>query len=48
MEFKADLHCHSTCSDGTLSPIEILELAEKLGLQGLSITDHDTIECLFR
>lgn len=44
MEFKADLHCHSTCSDGTLSPFEILELAKKTGLQGLSITDHDTIE----
>lgn len=41
--FRADLHCHSTCSDGTLSPVEIIELALKNNLQGLSITDHDTI-----
>jgi predicted metal-dependent phosphoesterase TrpH len=43
-EFKADLHCHSTCSDGTLTPVELVNLAHSLGLSGLSITDHDTIE----
>lgn len=43
-DFRADLHCHTTCSDGTSSPKEIVELARKVGLQGLSITDHDTIE----
>lgn len=42
-EFKADLHCHSNCSDGTLSPSEIIQLAKSIGLQGLSITDHDTV-----
>lgn len=42
-EFKADLHCHTNCSDGTDSPEEILHLAKKAGLSGLSITDHDTI-----
>lgn len=42
--FKADLHCHSTCSDGSLSPAEIIALAQDTGLQGLSITDHDTVE----
>lgn len=42
--FKADLHCHSTCSDGSLSPLQLLELAKEKGLGGLSITDHDTIE----
>lgn len=41
--FRADLHIHSTASDGTLSPFEILDLAEKIGLSGLSITDHDTV-----
>lgn len=41
--FRADLHCHSTCSDGTLSPKEIIDLAKSLDLLGLSITDHDTI-----
>lgn len=42
--FRADLHCHSNRSDGTLSPSEIVRLACERGLQGLSITDHDTIE----
>lgn len=41
--FRADLHCHSTCSDGSLSPEELLQLAKDQDLQGLSITDHDTI-----
>ena len=41
--FRADLHCHSNCSDGTDSPIELLHLAKKQGLQGISITDHDTL-----
>lgn len=38
----ADLHCHSTCSDGTCSPEEILDLAVQKGLKGISITDHDS------
>ncbi|MDX8430551.1 MAG: PHP domain-containing protein [Candidatus Algichlamydia australiensis] len=42
-DFRADLHCHSNCSDGTDSPIELLHLAKKEGLSGLSITDHDTL-----
>lgn len=42
--FRADLHCHSTCSDGSLTPVELVELAKKQNLTGLSITDHDTIE----
>ncbi|MBI5590177.1 MAG: PHP domain-containing protein [Deltaproteobacteria bacterium] len=39
-----DLHIHSTASDGTLSPGEILQLAEKLKLGAISITDHDTLK----
>lgn len=42
--FRADLHCHTTCSDGTVKPQDIIQIACDLGLQGLSITDHDTIE----
>jgi len=38
-----DFHIHTTCSDGALSPAEILNRAEKLGLTHLSITDHYTI-----
>lgn len=41
---RADCHCHTTFSDGSLSPVAILELAKKQGLSGLSITDHDTTE----
>lgn len=42
-EFRADLHLHSTASDGTLTPLEILDEAVKTRLSGLSITDHDTV-----
>ena len=38
-----DLHCHSTASDGTLSPTEVVRLARDRGLVGLALTDHDTI-----
>lgn len=44
IEFRADLHCHTTCSDGSATPQEVVKLALEIGLQGLSITDHDTIE----
>ena len=44
MNFRADLHCHSNCSDGTMSPIEIIDMAKQEGLLGISITDHDTIK----
>ncbi len=39
-----DLHIHSTASDGSLSPVEILETAKKVGLRAIAITDHDTLE----
>lgn len=44
MEYRADLHCHTTCSDGTLTPKEVLHLAKEKGLSGLSITDHDSLD----
>lgn len=43
-DFRADLHCHSTCSDGSCSPEELVRLAKQIGLSALSITDHDTID----
>jgi predicted metal-dependent phosphoesterase TrpH len=43
-DFRADLHCHSSCSDGSLSPEELVRHACAIGLQGLSITDHDSLE----
>lgn len=42
--YEADLHCHTTASDGLLSPTELVRLAAKLGLKGIGITDHDTIQ----
>lgn len=38
-----DLHCHSTFSDGTYSPEEIINLAYKNKLISIALTDHDTI-----
>lgn len=38
-----DLHIHSVCSDGVLTPVEILERAHKNGVKYLSIADHDSI-----
>lgn len=43
MEFRADLHCHTTCSDGSMTPVQLVQKAIDSGLQGLSITDHDTV-----
>ena len=40
----ADLHTHTTCSDGLLSPMELVEKAIGKGLKALAITDHDTME----
>ncbi len=44
MMYWADLHTHTSCSDGIMTPTELLYFAKEKGLQGLSITDHDTIE----
>jgi len=43
MDEYVDLHCHSTASDGTLPPAEVVRLAKLSGLVGLALTDHDTI-----
>jgi predicted metal-dependent phosphoesterase TrpH len=39
-----DLHIHSTASDGTLTPAEIIARACRLGLAAIAITDHDTVD----
>lgn len=41
-----DLHTHSTYSDGTVSPAELLRLAEKAGLSAVALCDHNTISGL--
>lgn len=42
----ADLHTHTSCSDGTLTPEALVERAAERGIQVLSVTDHDTVEGL--
>jgi len=42
----ADLHLHTTFSDGTDSPARVVELARKTGLSAIAITDHDTTEAI--
>ena len=39
-----DLHTHTTASDGSESPRELLEKAEAVGLKAIAITDHDTVD----
>jgi len=39
-----DLHVHSTFSDGTYSPTELVEIAKDIGLKAISVTDHDTVD----
>jgi len=41
---RADLHTHSTYSDGALSPSEVVEQAAQVGLAAVAVTDHDTVE----
>lgn len=38
-----DLHTHSTASDGTDSPGELIEKAARAGLEAIALTDHDTL-----
>ena len=45
---KADLHLHSTASDGTLEPGELVALAAELGFTHLALTDHDSVDGLAR
>lgn len=39
-----DLHIHSSASDGTLTPAQILDLAQAQHIDAIAITDHDTID----
>ena len=41
-----DLHTHTTASDGTDSPAEVVRKAARLGLAAVAITDHDTLSGL--
>lgn len=41
---KFDLHLHTTASDGSDTPSELIALAREAGLTVISVTDHDTLE----
>lgn len=41
-----DLHTHSTASDGTDSPRELIRKASEAGLEAIALTDHDTLQGL--
>ncbi len=40
---RADLHCHSSASDGTRRPAEVITRAAAAGLDAIALTDHDTV-----
>lgn len=42
----ADLHLHSSFSDGEWSPQEIIKQAKELGLSAVAIADHDTVDAI--
>ena len=46
MEKICDLHTHSLFSDGSCTPSEIIELAEKSGLEAVALSDHNTTDGL--
>ena len=43
-ERRVDLHTHTTASDGTLTPGELVSLARDTGLGAVAITDHDSVD----
>ena len=46
MASRADLHTHSTFSDGVLTPSELVDLAYRRGVRTLALTDHDVTDGL--
>ena len=46
MGAKADLHMHTICSDGALSPYELVKKVKAQGLSVVSITDHDSVAAI--
>ena len=46
MGSRADLHTHSSFSDGILTPTQLIDLACRNGVRLMALTDHDTTEGL--
>ncbi len=47
-EHTVDLHAHTTCSDGVLTPEELVAAAVNAGLAAVAVTDHDTVDGVAR
>lgn len=43
-EKRVDLHLHTTCSDGSYSPSQVVELADEAGVCAIAIADHDNVD----
>lgn len=43
---RADLHLHTTASDGKLTPVQTVRWAKDSGLEVIAVTDHDTVDGL--
>lgn len=43
---RADLHVHTTYSDGKMTPAQVIDYARKKGLQAIAITDHDIVHAV--
>ncbi|NLN76514.1 MAG: PHP domain-containing protein, partial [Armatimonadetes bacterium] len=46
MKDLADLHIHTTASDGAWTPAKVVHAAAQIGLGAVGITDHDTVDGL--
>ena len=44
MHGRADLHCHTTASDGTFTPEQLVQEAARRGLAAIAVTDHDSVD----
>src|SRR3954469_3090805 len=44
LRMRFELHCHSTCSDGTESPAQVAARAAERGVAVFALTDHDTCD----
>jgi predicted metal-dependent phosphoesterase TrpH len=43
-QYFVDLHIHTTASDGTFTPVQIVHMAMEKGLSAIAITDHDSVD----
>ena len=48
MSVKGDLHCHTKLSDGSEGIEDVIALAKRIGLDFISLTDHDTMASFSR